>query len=216
MKITLNPFANLGAVSSFQMNQNATPFEIENQDIDSRQTEIELSRKKHTEFVQPSSAIFQGPTPTQLVNTQKNSITISNGVYYHIGTVNGKPLNGTPLTGGGFNSNFSPQIFVHPDTPAGTPLTPEQLESLRIHKFYSQQEHQEANKLVSIFMSLVRLADGKSSVESMKIPDFAQNFPKFAEGVGLDLTQPFSINGKSFVYSNGELQQKNNKIKTSL
>ncbi|MGE7111190.1 hypothetical protein [Lysinibacillus sp. NPDC047702] len=206
MKITLNPYANLGAVSSFQMNQNATPFEIKSQDVDSKETEIELSRKKHAEFVQSSNAIFEGATPTQLVNTQTNSITISKGVYYRIGTVNGKPLNGTPLTGGGFNSNFSPQIFVHPDTPAGTPLTPEQLESLRIHKSYSQQERQEANKLVSIFMSLVRLADGKTSVESMNTPEFTQNFPKFAEGVGLDLTQPFSINGKSFVYSNGELR----------
>lgn len=205
MKITLNPYANLGAVSSFQMNQNATPFEIKSQDVDSMETEIELSRKKHAEFVQSSNAIFQGAPPTQLVNTQTNSITISNGVYYHIGTVNGKPLNGTPLTGGGFNSNFSPKLYRPPGA-SGTRLTPEQLESLRIHQSYSQQERQEANKLVSIFMSLVRLADGKSSVESMNTPDFAQNFPRFAEGVGLDLTQPFSINGKSFVYSNGELR----------
>ncbi len=80
------------------------------------------------------------------------------------------------------------------------------MESLRIHKSHSQQERQEANLLVGVFMSLVRLAEGRGSVENVRTPEFAQYFPKFAEGVGLDVSKPFSINGKSFVYSNGELR----------
>ncbi|MNH39781.1 hypothetical protein D3C79_1010020 [compost metagenome] len=55
-------------------------------------------------------------------------------------------------------------------------------------------------------MSLTRLAEGKKSVDSMNDAMFAQHFPKFAEGIGLDLSQPFTINGKSFTYSQGTLQ----------
>jgi len=56
-------------------------------------------------------------------------------------------------------------------------------------------------------MSLSRLAEGKKSVDSMNDDAmFMQYFPKFAEGIGLDLSQPFTINGKSFTYSQGTLQ----------
>lgn len=66
---------------------------------------------------------------------------------------------------------------------------------------------QGANELVAVFMSLSRLAEGKKSVASMNDDAmFAQHFPKFAKGIGLDLSQPFTINGKSFTYSQGTLQ----------
>ena len=77
-----------------------------------------------------------------------------------------------------------------PPGSAGTPLTPEQLQSLRIHQSHSIEERQEANKLVGIFMDLVRIADGSFSTESVNDAEFAQNF---------------SINGKSFEFTNGEL-----------
>ncbi len=38
---------------------------------------------------------------------------------------------------------------------------------------------------------------------------FKQHFPKFAQGIGLDISQPFTINGKSFIYSQGALQAVN-------
>ena len=41
---------------------------------------------------------------------------------------------------------------------------------------------------------------------------FKQHFPKFAEGVGLDLSKPFTINGKSFMYSKGVLQALNKEV----
>jgi len=82
VRITVAPYTNLGAVSSIERHQKVASFEIENQEVDFKQAEIELSRKRHTEFVQSSSAILQGATPTQLVNTQENSMTISNGIYY--------------------------------------------------------------------------------------------------------------------------------------
>ena len=56
-------------------------------------------------------------------------------------------------------------------------------------------------------MSLSRLAEGKKSVASMNDDVmFKQHFPKFAKGIGLDLSQSFTINGKSFTYSQGTLQ----------
>ena len=121
-----------------------------------------------------------------------------------MGTVNGKPLNGTPLASGGFNSNFSPKIWK---VSGSSIVTPEQEAALKMRQYYSLPERQEANEFVAVFMSLSRLAEGKKSVDSMNDDAmFAQHFPKFAEGIGLDLSQPFTINGKSFTYSQGTLQ----------
>ena len=99
MQVTFNPYINLGTVATAKAKSNDATFKIEEPVVDSKQAEIELSRKKHTEFVKSYNAIVQGTTPTQLVNTQTNSMTIENGVYYLLGKVNGNPLNGTPLTG---------------------------------------------------------------------------------------------------------------------
>lgn len=121
-----------------------------------------------------------------------------------MGTVNGKPLNGTPLASGGFNSNFSPKLWK---VSCSSIVTPEQEAALKMRQPYSLPERQEANEFVAVFMSLSRLAEGKKSVDSMNDDAmFAQHFPKFAEGIGLDLSQPFTINGKSFTYSQGTLQ----------
>ncbi|KOS66972.1 hypothetical protein AEA09_15855 [Lysinibacillus contaminans] len=205
MQVTFNPYINLGTVAIAKAKSNDSTFKIEEPVVDSKQADIELSRKKHAEFIQSSNAILQGTTPTQLVDTQTNSMTIENGVHYSLGKVNGKPLNGTPLTGGGFNSNFSLMLYCPPGS-AGTPLTPEQLQSLRIHQSHSIEERQEANKLVGIFMDLVLIADGSFSTENVNDAEFAQNFPQFAAGIGLDLSKPFYINGKSFEFTNGELR----------
>ncbi|WP_286927403.1 MULTISPECIES: hypothetical protein [Lysinibacillus] len=89
----------------------------------------------------------------------------------------------------------------------GTGLTPEQAAALKRYRSYSQAERQEANELVAVFMSLSMLTEGKQSVDSVNNDAmFAQHFPKFAEEIGLDLSQPFTINGKSFTYSQGTLQ----------
>lgn len=55
-------------------------------------------------------------------------------------------------------------------------------------------------------MDLVRIADGTFSTKSVNNAEFAQNFPQFAASIGLDLSKPFSINGKSFEFTNGELR----------
>ncbi|WP_342546609.1 hypothetical protein [Lysinibacillus sp. FSL K6-4013] len=210
MQVSFNSVGNLGMASTFQAHQRQNSFNIEIDKVDSKQEKIEASREKYAEFVQSCNNIYQEATPTQLVNKQTNSINITNGVYYHLGSVNGKPLNGTALTGGGFNSNFSPMIQW---TGVGTKVTPEQEAAFRIHQSYSQVERQEANELVAVFMSLSRLAEGKKSVASMNDDVmFKQHFPKFAEGVGLDLSKPFTINGKSFMYSKGVLQAVNNEV----
>ncbi|WP_339280883.1 hypothetical protein [Lysinibacillus sp. FSL P2-0066] len=210
MQVSFNSVGNLGMASTFQAHQRQNSFNIEIDKVDSKQEKIEASREKYAEFVQSCNNIYQEATPTQLVNKQTNSINITNGVYYHLGSVNGKPLNGTALTGGGFNSNFSPMIQW---TGVGTKVTPEQEAAFRIHQSYSQVERQEANELVAVFMSLSRLAEGKKSVASMNDDVmFKQHFPKFAEGVGLDLSKPFTINGKSFMYSKGVLQALNNEV----
>ena len=210
MKVTFNAINNLGTVSTFQTQQSKQPFNIEANEIDAKQAKVEASREKYAEFVQSCNAIYQGATPTQLMDKQINSINITSGVYYHLGSVNGKPINGTALTGGAFNSNFSPMIQW---TGVGTKVTPEQEAAFRIHQSYSQVERQEANELVAVFMSLSRLAEGKKSVASMNDDVmFKQHFPKFAEGVGLDLSKPFTINGKSFMYSKGVLQALNNEV----
>ena len=206
MAVIVNSIGNLGYVANSQTNQSFHPFKIEEDEaeIDSKKAEIETSRKEYAEFIQSSNAIYQETTPTQLVNKQTNSINIVTGVYYNLGTVNGKPLNGTPLASGGFNSNFSPKIWKVPGSPI---VTPEQESALKMRQSYSLPERQEANELVAVFMSLSRLAEGKKSVASMNDDAmFAQHFPKFAEGIGLDLSQPFTINGKSFTYSQGTLQ----------
>jgi len=204
MKVTFNPINNLGTVSTFQTKQSKQTFKVEVSETDSKQEKIKASREKYAEFIQSCNAIYQEATPKQLVDKQTNSINITNGVYYHLGSVNGNPLNGTALTGGGFNSNFSPMIQW---TGVGTKVTPEQEAALRIHQSYSQVERQGANELVAVFMSLSRLAEGKKSVASMNDDAmFMQYFQKFAKGIGLDLSKPFTINDKSFTYSQGTLQ----------
>ncbi|MGG2082385.1 hypothetical protein [Lysinibacillus pakistanensis] len=204
MRISFNSIGSLGMTSTFQAQQQQNSFNTEIDKADSRLEKIEASREKYAEFVQSCNAIYQEATPTQLVDKQTNSINITNGVYYHLGSVNGKPLNGTALTGGGFNSNFSPMFQ---GSAPGTGLTPEQAAALKRHRSYSQAERQEANELVAVFMSLSMLTEGKQSVDSVNNDAmFAQHFPKFAEGIGLDLSQPFTINGKSFTYSQGTLQ----------
>jgi len=205
MEIKSFMLKNLGTISGFQVNQNQKPSKITEVDgTDSKQEKIKASREKYAEFVQSCNAIYQEATPMQLVDKQANSINITNGVYYYLGSVNGKPLNGTALTGGGFNSNFSPMFK---ESAPGTRLTPEQAASLKRHRSYSQAEHQGANELVAVFMSFSRLAEGKKSVASMNDDAmFMQHFPKFAKEIGLDLSKPFTINGKSFTYSQGTLQ----------
>ncbi|MFJ7732570.1 hypothetical protein ACIQXF_11805 [Lysinibacillus sp. NPDC097231] len=208
MAVIVNSIGNLGWVANFQTNQSFHPFKIEEGEgegeIDSKKAEIETSRKEYAEFIQSSNSIYQGATPTQLVNKQTNSINIVAGIYYNLGTVNGKPLNGTPLASGGFNSNFSPKIWK---VPGSSIVTPEQETALKMRQSYSLPERQEANELVAVFMSLSRLAEGKKSVDSMNDDAmFMQHFPKFAKGIGLDLSQPFTINGKSFTYSQETLQ----------
>ncbi|MFJ7732574.1 hypothetical protein ACIQXF_11825 [Lysinibacillus sp. NPDC097231] len=204
MEIKSISFKSLGTIASFQVNQNQKSIEMEDIKTDTKQEKIEASREKYAKFVQSCNAIYQEATPTQLVDKRTNSITITNGVYYHLGTVNGKPLNGTALTGGGFNSNFSPMIQW---TGVGSKVTPEQEAALKMRQSYSLPEHQESNELVAVFMSLSRLAEGKKSVDSMNDDAmFTQHFQKFAKGIGLDLSQPFIINGKSFTYSQGILQ----------
>jgi len=204
MTVKVNSIENLGWVANFQTNQSFHPFKTGEGEIDSKKAEIETSRKEYAEFIQSSYPIYQRATPTQLVNKQTNSINIVAGVYYNLGTVNGKPLNGTPLASGGFNSNFSPKIWK---VSGSSIVTPEQEAALKMRQSYSLPERQEANEFVAVFMSLSRLAEGKKSVDSMNDDAmFAQHFPKFAEGIGLDLSQPFTINGKSFTYSQGTLQ----------
>lgn len=204
MTVIVNSIQNLGWVANFQTNQISQPFKIAEGEIDSKKAEIETSRKEYAEFIQSSNSIYQGAIPIQLVNKQTNSINIVAGVYYNLGTVNGKPLNGTPLASGGFNSNFSPKIWK---VPGSSIVTPEQEAALKMRQSYSLPERQEANELVAVFMSLSRLAEGKKSVASMNDDVmFKQYFPKFAKGIGLDLSQSFTINGKSFAYSQGTLQ----------
>ncbi|MGG2105913.1 hypothetical protein [Lysinibacillus pakistanensis] len=204
MRISFNSIGSLGMTSTFQAQQQQNSFNTEIDKADSRLEKIEASREKYAEFVQSSYPIYQRATPTQLVNKQTNSINIVAGVYYNLGTVNGKPLNGTPLASGGFNSNFSPKIWK---VSGSSIVTPEQEAALKMRQYYSLPERQEANEFVAVFMSLSRLAEGKKSVDSMNDDAmFAQHFPKFAEGIGLDLSQPFTINGKSFTYSQGTLQ----------
>ncbi|MFJ7731210.1 hypothetical protein ACIQXF_04875 [Lysinibacillus sp. NPDC097231] len=205
MEIKSIQLKNLGTISSFRVNQNQKTFEIMKVDeTGSKLEKIEASRKSYAELVQSCNDIRRGMNPTQLVEKQTNSINIVNGAYYHLGLVNGKPLNGTFLTGGGFNSNFSPMIW---DNPNSRVVTPEQKAALRIHQSYSHAERQEANELIAVFMSLFRLADGKQSIVSVNNDvTFIQLFPKFAQGIGLDLSEPFTINGKSFIYSQGILQ----------
>jgi len=204
MRISFNSIGSLGMVSTFQAQQQQNLFNTEIDKADSRLEKIEASREKYAEFVQSCNAIYQGTTPAQLVDKQTNSINIVNGAYYHLGLVNGNPLTGTLLTGGGFNSNFSPMIW---DNPNSSVVTPEQKAALRIHQSYSQSERQEATELIAVFMNLSQLAEGRRSVASVNNDVmFTQHFPKFAQGIGLDLREPFTINGKSYFYSQGKLQ----------
>ena len=131
MTVIVNSIQNLGWVANFQTNQISHPFKIAEGEIDSKKAEIETSRKEYAEFIQSSNSIYQGAIPIQLVNKQTNSINIVAGVYYNLGTVNGKPLNGTPLASGGFNSNFSPKIWK---VPGSSIVTPEQEAALKDRK----------------------------------------------------------------------------------
>lgn len=205
MEIKSFALKNLGTISGFQVNQNQKPFKItEVDETDSKQEKIEASRKSYAELIQSCNNIRSGLTPTQLADKQTNSINIVNGAYYHLGLVNGNPLTGTLLTGGGFNSNFSPMIW---DNPNSSVVTPEQKAALRIHQSYSQSERQEATELIAVFMNISQLAEGRRSVASVNNDVmFTQHFPKFAQGIGLDLREPFTINGKSYFYSQGKLQ----------
>lgn len=209
MEVKPISFKNLGAIASFQVHQNQKPFQMEEMKTYYKQDKIEATRKSYAELVQSYNNIRREINPTKFVNEQTNSIDITNGVYYHLGFVNGKPLNGTLLTGGGFNSNFSPMIW---DNPNSNVVTPEQREALKIHRSYSQADRQEANELVAVFMRLARLTDGNAVANANNDKMFTQHFPKFAEGVGLDLSKPFTINGKSFMYSKGVLQALNNEV----
>ena len=59
-------------------------------------------------------------------------------------------------------------------------------------------------------MNLSRLAERRQSIANVNNDAmFKQHFPKFAQGIGLDISQPFTINGKSFIYSQGALQAVN-------
>jgi len=92
MRISFNSIGSLGMTSTFQAQQQQNLFNTEIDKADSRLEKIEASREKYAEFVQSCNAIYQEATPTQLVDKQTNSINITNGVYYHLGSVNGKPL----------------------------------------------------------------------------------------------------------------------------
>lgn len=205
MKVHLNnPITNIVTTSSLRKNE--TTFDINKVlEDDSKKAEIELSRRKHAEFIQSTMAILNENSPSELVDSKTNTIHIEKGVYYSLGTVNGKPLNATPLTSGGVNSNFSPKLYVKPGS-AGMPVTSEQLYSSKVFQSYTEEEHKEANQIIGVFLALELVGNGTLSVNNFN-EKAATYFPQFAEGIGLDLDKPFSINGKVFEFKDGELNQ---------
>lgn len=204
MQVSLNTFKNINAIIPRSKNIERT-FEIKKHDIevDLENGKIELSRKRYTEYVQSTNDIVNGRSPRNLVDSATNSINIEKGVYYSLGTVNGKPLNGTPLTGGGINSNFSLKLYRPPGS-QGTPLTAEEIYSYRVFQSQTMEERQKANQLIGVFLSLELVANGTFSTEHFNEQNASQ-FPQFAEGIGLNLNKPFSINGRSFEFKNGKL-----------
>ena len=82
MKVHLNnPITNIVTTSSLRKNE--TTFDINKVlEDDSKKAEIELSRRKHAEFIQSTMAILNENSPSELVDSKTNTIHIEKGVYH--------------------------------------------------------------------------------------------------------------------------------------
>jgi hypothetical protein len=140
-----------------------------------------------------------------VADPQTNSIRIQPGEVKNIGSVDGYPINVYYDADGNLNTNFA--IMINVNDPLDSPRT--QL-ALSIQGRYTAAQMQEAESLIWKFQMLHCVDNGTFSVENYNAASLSQgglSTPDFLTSLGIDVSKPFSFNGKSFTLdAQGNLQ----------
>jgi hypothetical protein len=134
-----------------------------------------------------------------------NSIRIQPGEVKNIGSVGGYPLNVYYDADGNLNTSFA--IMINVNDPTDSPRN--QL-ALSLQGRYTAAQMQEAESLIWKFQMLHCVDNGTFSVENYNAASLSQgglSTPDFLTSLGIDVSKPFSFNGKSFTLdAQGNLQ----------
>jgi hypothetical protein len=149
------------------------------------------------------SPIFQAYA-VPAANSQ-NQVNIKPGEVYSFGSINGKPLRFRLHSNGLIETNFSPMIQA---SAPGTSVTPYQYAAAMHHRSYTEEEHREANRLISRLMDLLDLSANKMTMEeyrSRESSPYSVSTAKLLEHLGINPAEVFTINGVRYRFNNGIL-----------
>lgn len=154
------------------------------------------SRINNTGFIK------QNKTPIQ-------SITLKAETPITLGDIGAKPFTMKLFERGGFEWSGSLRIQ---DSPAGSRVTPEQMEAAYLSRSYTAAEHQKASHLGAVITDLYSLAqkdrDTSSFNEVMKLSEVSrQEIEDALTRLGINIHEPFTLNGKNFILNDGILNK---------
>ncbi|GFR39217.1 hypothetical protein PRECH8_25130 [Insulibacter thermoxylanivorax] len=149
------------------------------------------------------SPIFQAYA-VPAANSQ-NQVNIKPSEVYSFGSINGKPLRFRLHSNGLIETNISPMIQA---SAPGTSVTPYQYAAAMHHRSYTEEEHREANRLISRLMDLLDLSANKMTMEeyrSRESSPYSVSTAKLLEHLGINPAEVFTINGVRYRFNNGIL-----------
>ncbi|MGV8150079.1 MAG: hypothetical protein ACLKAN_13865 [Alkaliphilus sp.] len=125
-----------------------------------------------------------------------------------LGNTGGKLVSLKIFADGGYETTNSLRITKGEP---GSRVTPEQAAAAYIFHQYSSEEHRKINTISGVIHYLYRMTNNNLPVEYfndfIKQANISQSDVKEAFGhLMVNITEPFSINGKTFLYENGTLK----------
>ena len=127
---------------------------------------------------------------------QTNSINIKPGEIKNIGSIDGSPLNISFDSNGMSSTSFA--IMINVNDPVNCPRNQLALKVLHSH---TPAQRDKAGSISSRFQFLYSVANGSMSVNQYNATDLGQDTmstSEFLTSLGIDVTKPFSFNGKNF------------------
>lgn len=156
--------------------------------------------EKKDEFIRSDHSIILEGEPLDLVNIQKNSISIQIGLVYSLGIINRKPFQARLLPNGGLETNFNPR-FKGPPIEGGN-IKEEQRVALETFLSLSSEEKQEAARRTAIFVLLFEVAKGSKGINEIVKAQEKLPVKEILNDIGLNTNVPFFINGNKYVFPN--------------
>ncbi len=141
-------------------------------------------------------------------NAFQNAVTLNANTPINLGTIDDKPFEMQILDGQGFE--WSGQMQIQESAPGSAP-TSEQVAAAYDAQAYSLPEQMQANHVGAVIDELYLMASNGSSTDSINsMINSSQISQSDVEDaltrLGLNSSEPFTVNGRSFIFSSGTLK----------